>query len=172
MCGITGLSKLQKFRHTTQQYEAERSFILGAVGEKILSIDHIGSTSVPGLEAKSIIDIMVGVADMKTAEEIIGILKPLGYNHISKGEYPDWFCCACRIAGGVRFHLHLVRYDSDFHRKLILFRDWLRVHPEDVRRYYELKVDLARKYSHDTIAYADAKTDFIKSIVEKAKGSK
>lgn len=152
-----------------QQYEAERCFILETVGEKILSIDHIGSTSIPGLGAKAIIDIIVGVADKKTADEILEVIKPLGYIYISRGEDPDWFYCACRIAGGVRFHLHLVKYNSDFHLKHIIFRDWLRVHPEDARRYYELKLDLAERYGHDMVVYANAKTDFIKSIVEKAK---
>lgn len=152
-----------------QQYEAERCFILEVVGEKILSIDHIGSTSVPGLGAKAIIDIIVGVADKKTADEILEVMKPLGYIHVSRGVEPDWFYCACHIAGEVRFHLHVVKYGSDFHLKHIIFRDWLRVHPEDVRRYYELKVDLAERYGQDMVVYANAKTDFIKSIVEKAK---
>lgn len=109
------------------------------------------------------------MANKKAADEILEVMKPLGYIHVSRGEDPDWFYCACRIAGGVRFHLHLVMYDSDFHLKHIIFRDWLKVHPEDVRRYYELKVDLAERYGHDMVVYANAKTDFIKSIVEKAK---
>ncbi len=157
-----------------QQYEAERCFILEAVGEKILSIDHIGSTSVPGLGAKAIIDIIVGVADKKAADEIIEAIRPLGYVHKSRGENenPDWFYCVCRIAGEIRFHLHLVKYNSDFHLKHIIFRDWLRAHPEDARKYYELKQDLAEKYGHDMVVYANAKTDFIRSVVEKAKKTK
>lgn len=59
-----------------QQYEAERCFILEAVGKKILSIDHIGSTSVPGLGAKAIIDTIVGVADKKTSDEILEAISP------------------------------------------------------------------------------------------------
>lgn len=152
-----------------QQYEAERCLLLEAIVEKILSIDHIGSTSVPGLGAKAIIDIIVGVEDKKNADEILEAIKPLGYIHTSRGEDPNWFCCTCRIAGEVRFHLHLVKFDSDFHLKHIIFRDWLRVHQEDARRYYELKLDLAERYGHDMVIYANAKTDFIRSIVEKAK---
>ncbi len=154
-----------------QQYEAERCLILEAVGEKILSIDHIGSTSVPGLGAKAIIDIIAGVADKKTADEILEVIRPLGYIHKSRGENenPDWFYCVCRIAIEIRFHLHLVKYNGDFHLKHIIFRDWLRAHPEDARRYYERKLELADKYGYDMIVYANAKTDFTKSIVERAK---
>jgi GrpB-like predicted nucleotidyltransferase (UPF0157 family) len=128
-----------------KQYEAERLFTLEAIGKKILYIDHIGSTSVQGLGAKTIIDIIVGVPDKKIAEGIMRVLKPLGYAHISRGDDqdPNRFCCACRVYGGVSIHLHLVKYGSGFHLKHIIFRDWLRVHPEDARRYYELELDLA-----------------------------
>lgn len=154
-----------------QQYEAERGLILKVVGEKILSLDHIGSTSVPGLGAKAIIDIIAGVMDKKTADAILEAIRPLGYVHKSSGEdeNPDWFYCVCRNNGGIRFHLHLVRYNSDFHLKHIIFRDWLRSHPEDSGRYYELKQDLAKRYNSNVIVYANGKTDFIRSIVEKAK---
>jgi GrpB-like predicted nucleotidyltransferase (UPF0157 family) len=120
------------------------------------------------------IDIIVGVPDKKTAEETIRILKTLGSAYISRGADQDLncFCCACRVYGGVSIHLHSVKYDSHFHLKHIIFRDWLRVHPEDARRYYELKLGLAEKYSSDVKAYADDKTDFINIIVEKAKGRK
>jgi GrpB-like predicted nucleotidyltransferase (UPF0157 family) len=150
-------------------YEEEKRLVLEAVGDKIISLDHIGSTSVPHLSAKPVIDIIAGVVDKMTADKIIEAMLPQRYTHISPSDNPDWFYCICRAGKGVRFHLHLVRYGSQFHQKHILFRDWLRTHPDDARKYYELKLDLAKKYRHDTIAYADAKTDFINCIVEKAK---
>lgn len=150
-------------------YEEERRFIVDAVGEKIISLDHIGSTSVPGLGAKPIIDILAGVKDRRTADEIVKTMKHLGYAHVSPGDHQDWFYCICRVARGTRFHLHLIRHGSKFHAKHIIFREWLRAHPDDARRYYELKRNLAQRYSQDSIAYADAKTDFIDSIVGKAK---
>ncbi|MFA5895809.1 MAG: GrpB family protein, partial [Thermoplasmata archaeon] len=68
-------------------------------------------------------------------------------------------------------HLHMVEFGGAFWTRNLLFRDWLRTHPEDARRYAALKYDLARRYRDDREAYTDAKTEFIEGIVEKARAA-
>jgi GrpB-like predicted nucleotidyltransferase (UPF0157 family) len=152
-------------------YEEEGKLIRGTVGGIIRSLEHVGSTSVPGLCAKPIIDIIAGVDGRDDAEKFRALLKPLGYDDASTGDNPDWYYCLAKTAHVPGFHLHLVKEGSPHHLKHILFRDWLRTHPADAEAYKELKTRLAVKYRNDRVAYTDGKTEFINEIVEKAKKS-
>jgi GrpB-like predicted nucleotidyltransferase (UPF0157 family) len=150
-------------------YEEESIRIRGSVGGIIRSIEHVGSTSVPGLLAKPLIDIIVGVDGRDDAERCRVLLQPLGYNDASTGDNPDWFYCLAKTTHVPGFHLHLVREGSTHHLKHILFREWLRTHPADAEAYRELKINLAEKNRNDRVAYTNGKADFINEIVEKAK---
>ena len=90
-------------------YEKERKLILGATGGIIRSLEHIGSTSIPGLWSKPIIDIIAGVNNLKSAEECRNILKTLRYEDVSPGDHPDWYYCLGKISHGPGFHQHLVK---------------------------------------------------------------
>ena len=150
-------------------YEEESRLISGSVGGIIRSLEHVGSTSVPGLWAKPIIDIIAGVDGPADAERCRELLQPIGYDDASTGDNPDWYYCLGKGPHSPGFHLHLVKEGSRFHEKHILFRDWLRAHPADAEAYTELKIRLAEKYRNDRVAYTDGKTEFINGIVERAK---
>jgi GrpB-like predicted nucleotidyltransferase (UPF0157 family) len=150
-------------------YDEESTLIRDTVGGVIRSLEHVGSTSVPGLWAKPIIDIIAGVDGPADAERCRELLQPIGYDDASTGDNPDWYYCLGKGPHSPGFHLHLVKEGSQFHRKHILFRDWLRAHPADAEAYTELKIRLAEKYRNDRVAYTDGKTEFINGIVERAK---
>jgi len=150
-------------------YDEESKLIRGAVGGIIRSLEHVGSTSVPGLWAKPIIDIIAGVDGQADAERCRALLQPKGYDDASAGDNPDWYYCLGKGPHSPGFHLHLVKEGCQFHRKHILFRDWLRTHTVDAEAYKKLKLSLSKKYRNDRVAYTEDKTEFINSIVEKAK---
>ena len=153
-------------------YEEKKKVILDVIGSKVKAIEHIGSTSVPGLGAKPIIDISAGVESMDVANECMILLKnQLGIiDFCTCPEDSEWFY---RIGDRKRpedpntAHLHLVLFPSDFWNVHLKFRDILRAHPDIAQEYYELKVESAEKYRTDIIAYGESKTSFIESVLEK-----
>ena len=155
-------------------YKEEEKRILGAVGNKLVCIEHIGSTAVPGLGSKPIIDIMAGVLGVPDAEECMLLLQDLSYTDVTpQPEEPDWYYCLGRIYQGessslLNYHLHLMRFMSDFWKKHLLFRDYLRTHSETAQQYHELKKKLAKKYGSNRRGYTAAKTSFIESVLDQA----
>lgn len=150
-------------------YVEEDHRIREAIGDRILSIDHIGSTAVYGLGSKPIIDIMVGVDSRRTADLCQNILEKIGYTDVTVQQgHDEWFYCLGRGNCKLYYHLHLVVYNSPFHRKHIIFRNYLRDNPESAQEYHLLKRELAEELGADRRAYTEAKTRFIEEIVEKA----
>jgi GrpB-like predicted nucleotidyltransferase (UPF0157 family) len=146
-------------------YEKERKQILEIIGDRILGIEHIGSTAVPGLGAKPIIDIMAGVRDRVNADECLLPLRKIGYTDVTvEPENPEWFYCLGKAPHSTGYHLHLMKYQSDHWKRHLAFRDYLRSHPEVAKKYFRLKKRLSRKYGTDRVGYTNAKTAFIKNI--------
>ncbi len=152
-------------------YEEEKDRILGLIGRLVVAIEHIGSTAVPGLGAKPIIDIMVAVHRLADAEECVEPLRSIGYEYVP--EYNDIIPERRYFHKGPAeartHHLHVVELASDFWERHLLFRDFLRTHPEEAEQYYDLKKELATHYRSDREAYTEAKTAFIESVVDKAR---
>lgn len=142
-------------------YEAERPRILAALGDLALEIEHVGSTAVPGLAAKPIVDIVVVVPAREDFDAVSAALRPLGY---LEWPYPDKRF-HMKLVDGVRtHHVHAVPRDSDFLDRHVLFRDYLRTHPETAREYLRLKQELATRHSTDREAYTDAKAEFVRRV--------
>ena len=153
-------------------YEAEKRRILDAVGDVIIRIEHVGSTAVPGIGAKPTIDIMVAVNSLSDAEECIEPLQRIGYEYQPEHEaaMPERrFFRRGNPPKEQHYHLHMVKQISDFWKRHLLFRDYLRVHPKAAHDYYELKKKLAHKCGSDREGYTAAKTSFIESVVERAR---
>ena len=152
-------------------FENEKEIINKVIGEYILSIEHIGSTSVPGLGSKPIIDIMIGVSKFEDSRKCITPLKTLGYSYVPEfeAEIPGRRFFRKGTRADATHHIHLVEKDGKFWIDHLLFRDYLRTHPESAKEYYLLKKELAKKFVNDRDGYVNAKSEFIISIVEKAK---
>ncbi|UCB42509.1 MAG: GrpB family protein [Dehalococcoidales bacterium] len=152
-------------------YEEEKARILSAIGLKIVAIEHIGSTSVPGLGAKPIIDIMVGVRQLAEAEECIEPLQSVGYEFVppEKAGIPERRYFRKREPGARTHHLHMVEMDSEFWEKHLLFRDCLRANHSTAEQYHVLKKRLAEQYGLNREGYTEAKTLFIQSVLAKAR---
>ena len=126
------------------------------------SIEHMGSTSVPGLGAKPIIDIMVGVMDGAEADLFQRQLESVGYLDVTpEPDNAEWFYCLGRGTRELYYHVHLVVEGSRHWRRQLAFRDHLRANPAAARMYDELKRQLADNYGEDRRGYTEAKTEFI-----------
>lgn len=155
--------------HWPQEFDGEKTRIQTAIGPQIIALEHIGSTAVVGLAAKPVIDLMAAVKTLRDVQSCIQPMIELGYEYISEFEtvMPErrYF-----RKGMPRTHqVHLVELQSEFWTRHILFRDYLRSHPETARAYGQLKRDLAIKFREDRNAYTDAKTEFIQMVEAKAR---
>jgi GrpB-like predicted nucleotidyltransferase (UPF0157 family) len=164
------------------RFEEEARYLTSRFGPNVISrVEHFGSTAVPGLAAKPVIDILVEVPSFEVAErEIRPPLESKGYTYIwrpvggsdgsaghimfVKGYGPDGY-----LDGVQRYHLHLAPADNPIWERL-LFRDHLRSHPNDAERYAALKRRLARLHRNDRETYTAAKTDFFTEIGETSTG--
>jgi GrpB-like predicted nucleotidyltransferase (UPF0157 family)/predicted RNA-binding protein associated with RNAse of E/G family len=153
-------------------YAKERSRILGAVGKTIVAIEHIGSTAVPGLGAKPIIDIIVALPRLSDAQNCIEPLKGIGYEYVPEYEalIPErrYFRKGPESIPDKHFHLHMVERNGDFWKRHLMFRDYLRSHPDMAQQYSRLKKELAEKHASNREAYTEAKTSFIESVIVQA----
>jgi GrpB-like predicted nucleotidyltransferase (UPF0157 family) len=153
-------------------FEEEKVRLFAVAGDVLVNIEHIGSTAVPGLAAKAIIDIMGGVKRLGDTGRSVSALEGLGYEYVPQYEIyiPErrYFRKPRTGEGPRTHHLHVVEMTSDFWRRHLLFRDYLKTHPEAAREYADLKRHLAAVHGDDGWAYTDAKTTFIATIVTRA----
>ncbi len=154
-----------------KMFEDEKGILQKALGEIPAEVEHIGSTAVAGLAAKPIIDVMVGLKDFSVADDVVPKIEAVGYEYIQKYEdvmpFRRFFI---KELDGVRTHqIHMVGVGGEFWERHILFRDYLRRNPDVAEQYASLKKELAACEWEDVNEYADAKTEFIKGIEDKAK---
>ncbi len=144
-----------------------------ALGASLLTVEHIGSTSIPGLAAKPIIDIQAVIRAVSDVDEAVPALAALGWvrGAFTAGPDPERHLYFKKNdAQGVRTHqLHAYEADHPAAPAHLLFRDYLRRHPEEANRYEVLKRGLAMRHSHDRLAYSDAKTSYVESVLIKAR---
>jgi len=152
-----------------QWYEQERDRIAAALGEGAVAIEHVGGTAVPGLPAKPVIDIMVGVPDIERAGQAVAGLINLGYQYVPEleSQLPErrYF----RRGMPETHHVHMVAMSSDFWEEHLLFRDYLRTHPQAAEEYGKLKRGLAGRFRFDRDAYRAGKVPFIDTVVDAAR---
>jgi GrpB-like predicted nucleotidyltransferase (UPF0157 family) len=150
-------------------YARERELVASETGSSFISFEHIGSTAVPGLRAKPIIDMMAAVFTLEEVDALFPTLHKLGYELIETGMRNRHFLRKQDVHRRQVFHLHIVEQSSWDERNERLLRDYLLDHPEAVRAYGELKDTLAKAHAHDSLAYTKAKTKFIQDVVDKAR---
>ncbi len=147
-------------------FEREAKRIRKTLGDKVKQIQHVGSTSVPGLCAKPIIDILLIVADSSDEPAYVPDLEAAGYTlRIREPE-----CSQHRMFKGpdTNIHLHVFSEGSPEAERLLRFRDWLRTHADDKQLYADAKCVLAQKTWKYVQDYADAKTEVVQEILKHA----
>ena len=147
-------------------FEAEAARLEAACAGLPIRLEHIGSTAIPGLSAKPVIDILAGRPPQSTPREYVGAIRQLGYEHKGAHGVPgrDYF----RRGSPRSHHVHLVSWSSTVWKEHLLFRDWLRANPSVARDYEAVKRELALAYANDRRAYTDAKGPFIRSVIRAA----
>ncbi len=138
------------------------------LGERAVLVEHIGSTSVPGLAAKPIVDVVLGVGDPDDEAAYLRDLEAMGFE-LSVRE--DGHRCLRGHESGTPVNLHCYRPDAEAVRKYLVFRDHLRAHPADRDRYADAKRALAGREWPDMNYYAEAKSPIISEILSRAAGS-
>lgn len=157
-------------------FEDERRHLLSCLPAELIGrIEHFGSTAVPGLAAKPVIDMLVEVTSLEeTRRRIAPVLEAQGYDYFWRPTWGDstppfyaWFIK--RAANGIRsHHIHMVEADFE-HWERLLFRDYLIEFPEFARQYGELKQKLSKTCGSDRVAYTAAKSEFICSVTAAAR---
>ena len=146
-----------------ERYEHEHSRIVAALGDRVLRLEHIGSTSVPGLAAKPIIDIDLSVVDVEDEDAFVPDLVAAGY--VLRVREPEHRMLR---TPELDVHLHVCGHRSEWEQRHVVFRDWLRTHPDDRQRYEDVKRKLSRRDWNDMNDYADAKSDVVADIMSRA----
>lgn len=133
------------------EYARAAASIVSTLGEAVISIEHVGSTSVPGLPAKPIIDIDVQVADSAREDGYVPALEAAGYRHVLREPWWNGHRMLVRADGGV--NLHVFQAGSPEPLRHLLFRDWLRTHEDDLMLYAAAKRRLAAETADDPDSY-------------------
>lgn len=153
-------------------FEQERSRIENTLGAFASVIEHVGSTAVPGLPSKPIIDLLVGVPSLEEARQrCIGPLEALGYIYMP--EYGSWLPGELFFRKGPpgpwTHHVHLMEPSDPRWETRLVFRDYLRAHPQAARAYADIKRALASSSHDDIEAYRTGKTRFVEDTTAKAR---
>ena len=161
-------------------FEGERTRITSVVGDLVAGVHHVGSTSIPGMAAKPILDIAVLLREFEDGERCIDPLESIGYTHrglnddipgdrfLVKGHPPQE-----RSSGGeeVRTHiLHMYTLDSPIAQNHLAFREYLIAQPKLAAEYMQLKFSLADRHPDDRASYSRGKRSFIRAVLAKAAG--
>jgi GrpB-like predicted nucleotidyltransferase (UPF0157 family) len=154
-----------------QLYARERARLAAALGAHVLDIQHVGSTAIPGILAKPILDLAVAVASFEAATVCIAPLEALGYAYRGENGIPRRHYFVLRAPDGetTLVHVHMLEIGSAEWENHLLFRDYLRSHPQEAQAYQALKQQLTAQLRHDRAAYTEGKAAFIARILELAR---
>jgi GrpB-like predicted nucleotidyltransferase (UPF0157 family) len=149
-------------------YEREEARIREALGARVVRLEHAGSTSVPTLPAKPIIDIVLEVADSGHEPAYVPALEAAGY--VLRVREPEWFAHRMFKGPDTNVNLHVFSAGCEETDRMLLFRDWLRTNAADRERYATVKRELATRDWKYGQQYADSKTAVVQEIIARAEG--
>jgi len=142
-------------------YQTEAAKLKPIFGKLLLLTEHIGSTAIPGIKAKPIIDIMIAVSNLACVADFIPEMELLGYEHRGEAGIPgrQYFRREADSIGG--YHVHIYQLGHAAITQALNFSEYLRTHPDRAQAYSHLKEGLAKKFRNDRAMYTESKTDFI-----------
>ncbi len=146
-------------------FDKEKKKIVKTIGNK--DVQHIGSTAVPGLGGKGIIDIMIGIKDWKEVKDVIKNLKKIGFKHVHPEERGRIFLSEHREPYPDNVHLHIVKIGSKQYKDLLFFRNYLKKHKKEIKCFFELKLKWLEMAKGDRDKYGKLKAKYVKEILKK-----
>jgi GrpB-like predicted nucleotidyltransferase (UPF0157 family) len=149
-------------------YEREEDRIRSVLGDRVIRIEHVGSTSVPGLPAKPLIDVVLEVHDSADEAAYVPSLESAGY--VLRIREPDWFEHRLLKGADTEVNVHVFTVGCEEVDRMLLLRDWLRENAADRELYAERKRELAGREWKYMQQYADAKTAVVQEIMARARG--
>ena len=147
-------------------FDREAARIRVVLGDTAVRVEHVGSTSVPGLAAKPIIDILLAVPDSANEQAYVPALESVGY--VLRSREPDWFEHRLFKGPDTNINLHVFTVGAAEIDRMLLFRDWLRADDADRDAYLQVKRDLAKRSWRHVQHYADSKTAMVQQILARA----
>ena len=150
-------------------FQKEKQCLQRLLGPYIWNVEHIGSTAIPGIVAKPIIDILALLHCISDLERCVPLLEDSGYTYEGEQEIPGWYFFCKGQGSNTTHHLHIFSRDNVNWHKYLLFRDYLCAHSTVATAYVALKRRLAQQYGDDRPAYTAGKAAFIQSVIELAR---
>jgi GrpB-like predicted nucleotidyltransferase (UPF0157 family) len=148
--------------------DAELRRIEEALGEVAVRLEHVGSTAVPGLPAKPIVDLQVSVDAIEPRERYVEPLERLGYLFVPAPESPDYHLFARPPERPRAFHVHVCEAGSHHEHRHLAVRDFLRTHADEAERYAALKRLLVASHPQDRLAYIEGKDEYVSALERRA----
>ena len=152
-----------------KEYKKEEKLLKDVLGDRIIEIHHIGSTSIEGLKAKPIIDILVVIDSLNNIDEIEEILKDYDYTNRGPQGVEDRMFFAKGPENARTHYVHFTEPESNTYYNQVYFKRYLNDHKDYIKKYCKLKSRLAKLYADDRASYTKGKNDFIKKVVKLAK---
>lgn len=152
-----------------QEFEQEKKRLKKILGKSALDIQHVGSTSIPGLRAKPILDIAVAVENASMLRHLIGVLSEAGYDVKDSINELGEILARKGTPENRTHYIHVEVINSLFWNNHILFRDYLLNHPEYIKKYESLKTEMFERFKDERKLYTAAKNDFIEEVLELAR---
>jgi GrpB-like predicted nucleotidyltransferase (UPF0157 family) len=166
------VSKVEVVPHNPRwrdAFEAEAKHVAAALGDNVVAIHHIGSTAIPNIYAKPVIDLLVEVRDIAEVDVRSSAMESLGYEVMGEYGIPGRRYFRKETREGIRtHHIHVFEAASAEVERHLAFRDYMIAHPGEAQRYSELKRKLAEEHPQSIDGYMDGKDGFIKEIDRRA----
>lgn len=165
------ISVIEYDSNWVKMFETEKEFLTDVFGDNLIRVEHFGSTSIPNLSAKPIIDIFVFVHYTSNINKYAMLMESHGY--VFKGVQDLTNCTVFekhKNESNARTHkVNICEENNPFSINALLFRDYLRINKDTRNKYENIKKELAKKYYDDSTAYANGKLNFIMEIIEEAR---
>ncbi len=154
--------------HWAAQAQEELRRLTAALAPVAVRLEHVGSTAVPGLAAKPILDLQLSVAAMEPRERYVAPLERLRYLFVPDPESPDFHFFAKSAERPRSHHLHVCEVGSGHEFRHLALRDYLRGHADEVAKYAALKREVVKRHPQDRLAYIEAKEEYVKNLEARA----